>query len=465
MILRQKGLLVVVGDVSMDIPRRDYYAKEIDIRISRSYGPGRYDPTYEEGGMDYPYAYVRWTENRNMESFLDLAARQAIQLAPMTTHTFPIDQAIDAYRLLDHPGEDKNPLGIVVEYPRDSESLPQPTDPISIRPRSPHASIRLGFIGAGSFTKSVLLPAFQTVNSLELVTIASSGGLTAAETARRFGFSEAASSADAVISNPDINAVVITTRHDSHAEYVNKALEAGKAVFVEKPLCLTESELASILKTHASGSESGSPLLMVGFNRRFSPLLQPLKSALSELSSPKSMLYRVNAGELPADSWIHDPKMGGGRIIGEACHFIDTMSWLCDAAPARVMASAMMTPGEVTPDTQSISIEFEDGSIGTLMYVSNGHPSLAKEYIEVHAGGRSAIVQNFKTVDSYGFSRVKPTRSRTQRKGHHEEVTAFCECLRTGSPSPMSIEYLAKISRTTFAVQDVLRSGQTQLIP
>ncbi|HXG12339.1 MAG TPA: bi-domain-containing oxidoreductase [Gemmataceae bacterium] len=458
-ITRQKGVLVVIGDVSMNVPRRAYYDKEIDIRISRSYGPGRYDPSYEGGGLDYPYAYVRWTENRNMAAVLDLAARRRLDFRRLITHRFPIDEAVRAYDLIS--GKTGEPyLGIVLRYCED-EPMPK-VFPNSVNfsavPRRT-GEVSLGVIGAGNFAKAFLLPAFAAVPGVRFRRVCTASGVSAAAVARKYGAASATSDADEIFQDPDVDAVLIATRHDSHARYVSAGLRAGKAVYVEKPLATRLEDLEAIRALYEELQSAGQqPLLTVGYNRRFSPLARSLKEALARTTEPFAAIYRVNAGRVPASEWVHNPEIGGGRLIGECCHFVDFLSFLADGPPVSVWAAALSVNGRPVPDVITLTLEFGNGSLGTIHYFANGHPSLPKELIEVHAGGISAQLFNFRSLKLYG-ARV-PGRKYyfNQVKGFAEEARVFIAALRGGEP-PIPFEQLYQTCRATILAEESLRSG------
>lgn len=460
-ITRQKGMVVVIGDVSMNIPRRAYYDKEIDIRISRSYGAGRYDPTYEEGGIDYPYAYVRWTENRNMSSVLDLATRGKLSLGELITHRFSIDDALKAYDIIEGKTGEKY-LGIVIRY---CEDQPQG----EVEPRvtfnklsGTHASgeISFGVIGAGNFAKAFLLPSFQSLPGVKFRGICTASGVSSYSVAKKYGADLATANPDEILDNTDINAVLIATRHDSHAKYVIRSLEAGKAVFVEKPLATNMPDLDQVKNTYTGQLEAGkAPFLMVGFNRRFSPLSSSLKQLFSVRSEPLSVIYRVNAGFVPQAEWVHDPVQGGGRVVGEVCHFIDFITYLVGELPTAVYATPMRKNGKAISDVVTISLQFANGSTGTIHYFSNGDPSMPKEYVEIFGGGISAQLTNFKKVKVYGAKIDGKTSYLNQAKGFEEEAQYFVEALKTGQTSPIPFDQIYAVSKATILAEQSMRTG------
>lgn len=458
---RQKGILVIVGDVAMNVPRRAYFEKEIDIRVSRSYGPGRYDPSYEEAGVDYPYAYVRWTENRNMQSFLDLISRRRLDLASLVTHRFEIADARRAYDVID--GTAKEPhLALLIKYaPDDAAAAMPPTGPAVVRARPAASSdeLRIGLIGAGNFAKAFLLPAFSRQPGVRLQIVCTASGVAAAAVAKKYE-ANATSQAQDVIDDPAVGLVMIATRHDTHAEYVIRALDAGKAVYVEKPLALTEDDLARIKCAYDGQIALGrQPFLMVGYNRRFSPLAVSLRGVFAGCDEPLAMVYRVNAGAVAATEWVQDVRVGGGRVIGEGCHFVDFLSYVAGARPVDVSASAIAAPPPSTTDNVTMTLRFENGSIGTIHYFANGHPSLPKEYVEVFGGGIAAQLQNFKTLTIAGARAAGRTRYFGQVKGFQEEAAAVVNALRSGGAAPISFEDLCSTARATFAVEQALATG------
>jgi len=450
---RKKGRVVVVGAVPTGFEREAYYTKELELRMSCSYGPGRYDLDYEEKGIDYPPAYVRWTENRNMQAFQHLVHSGQIQLGHLTTHEFRLDDAPQAYDMIVNRSEPF--LGILIRY--DTER-PFERAAIQVRQSRPMGKVGIAFIGAGSYAQGNLLPNIPR-NDADVAcrAVMTRSGTTSKRVAERFGFERCTSDLQDILGADEINTVFVATRHDSHAHYVRKALEAGKHVFVEKPICLTGEDLEKIVETHQARA---SLQLMVGYNRRFAPLAEELKTRLG--SVPMAMVYRVNAGAIPPDSWIQDPAVGGGRIIGEACHFVDFLTFLCGSLPTLVHAVAVPDPHGFC-DTVSINLGFANGSIGTVCYYANGAKSLAKEYIEVYQSGQTGILRDFKQLEIHGPR--KPFRKKlfNQDKGQARMVTAFLERIKSGGPALISVEEVAAVARVTFAVTDSLRASQTVL--
>ncbi len=452
-LLRKRGTVVVVGDVPTGFDREpDYYKKELSLKMSCSYGPGRYDIDYEEKGIDYPAGYVRWTENRNMQAFQDLIHTGKIDIGYLTSHRFSLNDAPKAYDLI--LGKSEEFLGIIIEYEKDKEITRQPVvidgaGTPSVVPGVPG----IGFIGAGSYAMSHLLPNLPNDNGVNLTGVMTSSGTSSRSVAEKFGFSFCASSADDVVNDAATSTVFIATRHDTHAEYVNSAISAGKNVFVEKPLCLNHDELDSIV----TAWNVHKPLLMVGFNRRFSPLAQQIKAAVGD--GHMAMIYRVNAGQIPSNMWIQDDELGGGRVVGEVCHFIDFMIYMNGSLPTQVHASALQDM-ENLGDTLNISLTFSNGSIGTICYFANGPKSLAKEYVEIYKGGVVAILRDFKELEIHGSG--KPVRKKllNQDKGQKVMVEQFMQAAKGEGvcPIPMSETYASTL--VTFKVLESLRQGQ-----
>ncbi len=449
-IARKKGRVVVVGAVPTGFDREPYYyRKELELRMSCSYGPGRYDSDYEEKGIDYPAAYVRWTEKRNMDAFQQLVHSGTINIDYLTTHEVSLDQATKAYDMIVNRSELF--LGIVIRYDTDK---PVERMRVKIRPAQPAATIGIAFIGAGNYAQGNLLPNLPK-DDPEVVRrgVMTGGGTTSKRVAERFGFEFCTSNEEDIFENENVNTVFIATRHDSHGAYVQKALRAGKHVFVEKPLLLKFEELEAIREWYESNGKANVPALMVGFNRRFAPLARTLKRMLG--NNPMSMIYRVNAGSIPTDHWIHDSTIGGKRIIGEACHFIDFMTFLCDAIPVRVYASSLPDPQNLN-DTVSIHMEFADGSIGTVCYFANGSKALDKEYIEVYQSGLTGIIHDFRELTLYGKGKPHRKKLFSQDKGQAAMIKTFISGLKNGNDAPISFEELYAVSLATFAAEKSL---------
>lgn len=459
-ITRERGRVVVVGAAAMDIPRTDYYRKEIDIRLSRSYGPGRYNPDYETGGLDYPIGYVRWTENRNMQAFLQLLRQGAVRTELLTTHRYSIDDALAAYALIE--GRKTEPyVGIVLSY-----SDPDATDLKAIAtPREERAhvsptrsSLTVGFIGAGSFASGFLIPHLKAMDDVTLDTVCNRTGLTSSDMRTKFGFLHSSTQAEDLFRSPTIGTVFISTRHGEHAPFALQALTNGQHVFVEKPLALNDDELDAIEQLYRdSPSLPGRTLLMVGYNRRFAPLVRQMKEFIGPLREPAFIHYAVNAGFLPADHWTHDPVEGGGRIVGEVCHFIDTIQYLTDAAPVRVFAECIQSPNSATSnhDTVSITLRMSDGSVGVITYIANGDSTVPKERITVSASLSTAILHNFTSLELYRGGK-RSVHKGDGDKGHRDEVRAFIDALRQRRRDVIPLESLFLTTRSTFRILDSL---------
>jgi predicted dehydrogenase/threonine dehydrogenase-like Zn-dependent dehydrogenase len=456
-IARDRARVVATGAVGLNIPRKVYYEKEISFINSRSYGPGRYDPSYEENGVDYPIGFVRWTEGRNFESVLGLMSEGKLQVKPLITHRIPLEKAAQAYDVI--TGKKKEPfLGVVLTYPETSGKLKDSTVVRFNVPTIKPSICKLGVLGAGLFANGMLLPAIKKTGDIELVGIASAGGLHAQHSGKKFGFMYATSNDDEIINDPNINTVAILTRHDSHADLVVKALKAGKHVFVEKPLAINGSQLVAIGKQlNASSNQS---LLTVGFNRRFAPLAQQLHSSLGNRHEPLHVHYRVNAGYIPLNHWTQDPAIGGGRIIGEACHFIDFITFLTGASPISVIARALPDSGKYREDNVSMTFAFPDGSIGVVDYLANGDKSIPKERIEVFCGGQVSVLEDFVSLETVRDGRKNAAKG-AQDKGHVAEWKAFASSIRAGGEPPISYEQLTGVSRATFAVLESLKTSES----
>ncbi|PZN87107.1 MAG: dehydrogenase, partial [Candidatus Methylumidiphilus alinenensis] len=402
---RKRGRIVLVGVTGLELSRADFFEKELSFQVSCSYGPGRYDPNYEEKGQDYPVGFVRWTEQRNLEAVLDMMADGRIDVKPLISHRFEIDEAVQAYELV---GGSAPSLGILLSYPSVSEKpdaiLRNQT--VNIGPARPSVGkATLGFIGSGNYATAVLIPAFKAAG-VRLKTVASAGGVSAAHAGRKFGFEKTTTATEEVFADPEINAVVVATRHDSHALQVCHALEAGKPVFVEKPLALTLDELSQVEVAYASALTAGQmPLVMVGFNRRFAPQAVKVKSLLTALDAPKALVMMVNAGAIPSTHWTQDRAVGGGRIVGEACHFIDLLRYLAGSPIVDAQVVSLGNAKGLTGlgDTVTLTLRFADGSMGTVHYLANGHKSFPKERLEVFCSGRILQLDNFRKLKGFGW--------------------------------------------------------------
>jgi polar amino acid transport system substrate-binding protein len=453
-ISRDRGRVVMVGVSGMNLPRTPYYMKELEFKLSRSYGAGRYDTNYEEKGIDYPIGYVRWTEKRNMQAFLQLLAERKISLANITTHTFPIEQGEEAYKLI--TGERKERyIGILLDYGEFQDKSPQVLTTTAqgngkAERKKGHPK-RIGFIGAGSFATGYLIPNLKAIEGVELITVCNATGITAESVKQTFGFQHATSNVDDVLGDESIGTVFIATRHNSHAELVIKALQAEKHVFVEKPLALDEESLMRIVE---EAQKRPHLKILTGFNRRFSPPVTTMKAYFRSLLEPLAVMYRVNAGPLPPEHWTQDLDEGGGRLIGEVCHFIDTIQYLTGSEPVRVYAE--MLPTKVR-ENLLITIRMANGSVGTIQYLCNGDKLYPKERIEIFGGNRIAIMENFKSVTlaEQGSTR---TREFSGGKGHREELEAFMASLESPQ-APIDLRSQVLTTLTTFRINQSLNTS------
>lgn len=438
-ICKKKGRVVVLGAVPTGFDREPhYYKKELEVKMSCSYGPGRYDLNYEEKGRDYPAAYVRWTEKRNMEAFQSLVYTGKIDLAYLTTHRFKFEDAPMAYDIVMKHTEPF--MGMLLEYDYKKEHK---RSSIAILDRIPISKINIGFIGAGSYAQGSLLPHLPSVKQVGRISVMTNSGTTSKRVAEKFHFANCTSNEMDILGNREINTLFIATRHDTHAHYVVEGLKAGKNIYVEKPLCLTIDELIEIEEL-CKEKNCG---VMIGFNRRFSPFAQLLKKELG--SGKMSMLYRINAGYISADTWVQDTKIGGGRIIGEVCHFIDLMTFMCGSLPCKVSASAL-PDAQGLNDTVNILVDFENGSTGVVAYYANGSKALPKEYFEVYSAGTTGIIHDFKKCEIYG-KRVKRESLTSQDKGQKKMMECFFASLEEGR-LPISQDEIYSVTRACFAI-------------
>jgi predicted dehydrogenase len=458
-IARDRARIVATGAVGLTIPRKIYYEKELSFINSRSYGPGRYDPSYEENGKDYPISYVRWTEGRNFEAVVSLLDSGKLKVAPLITHRFPIERAAEAYEII--TGKKKEPfLGVLLTYQEGSD-VQVADERITFRHLTPETlkpdTVKVGVLGAGLFANATLLPAIKKVSGIELVGIASAGGLHAQHSGKKFGFQYACSDDKQILNDPNINTVFILTRHDSHADLVVRTLQAGKHVFVEKPLA-TNSEQLSVITDQLLKTDHC--LLTVGFNRRFAPLAQKLYASLIPRHEPLYAHYQVNAGYIPLNHWTHDLEQGGGRIIGEGCHFVDFVTFLVGSAPVSVTAHALPDSGKYHEDNISMTFTFADGSIGVVDYLANGDKSFPKERVEVFCGGQVAVLDDFRKLEIVRDGKWKTEKLMSQDKGHINEMQAWVSAIRNGTP-PIPYEQLIGVTKATFAaVESIRKSGE-----
>ena len=459
---RKRGCIVQVGSTGLNLMRDEFYKKEISLQVACSYGPGRYDPIYEQKGMDYPYSYVRWTEQRNFEAILNLMESGKLDINKLITHRLSFSSATKAYEKL------SSGLGIILEYgdavEDETDDIRQQTGRIEVSEKDtiqindsavenihPHAPV-IGLAGAGNYTGQVLLPAI-TRSQARLKVIASSGGVTGTHLGKKFGFEVSTTDTDSIFKDPEINTVIITTRHNTHARYVLEALKAEKNVFVEKPLCLTLEELDQIKTLYGKQQRtSNPPLLMVGFNRRFAPHIVKMKELVNALSEPVTMIMTVNAGIIPLDHWHHDPMIGGGRILAEGCHFIDLLRFIIGHPIAGIQAQMLgrNQAETIREDKMTITMSFSDGSHGTIHYFGNGSKAFPKERLEIFGGGRVIQMDNFKKMSGFDWPGFKKQKLMKQDKGHARGINTFLECIKSGSPSPIPFEEIVEVMKATF---------------
>jgi predicted dehydrogenase len=457
-IARDKAKVVAVGAVGLDIPRSVYYEKELDLVVSRSYGPGRYDLAYEEKGQDYPIGYVRWTEARNMEAFLDLLAEGHLDLQPLITHRIPIEEGEKAYELIT---SEEDYLGILLTYgekkpPQDNRvpNLAAPT--VRVKPGE---ILALGVLGAGNYANATFLPVVKKIGGIAPVGIVSASGTSAHHAAQKYGFGFAASDPDAVLGDPAINMVAILTRHLLHTPQILEAFKSGKHVYCEKPLAINQTQLDEVT---AALQEEEKPLLMLGFNRQFAPLARRLKNFIDQRQEPLFAHFRVNANILPADHWLNDPEVGGGRLIGECCHFIDFLTFLVGENPIEVTTQGLPDNGKYSEDNVVMNFSFPDGSLGVVSYLANGDKSCPKEYLEVFSGGRVAILHDWRKLEMIHKGRKKVKRHLLrQDKGHQGAWQAFLNALQGEKSPPIPYDQLIGVTQASFAAVESLRNGET----
>ena len=448
-ISRMRGRVVLVGMVGMDVPRNTYYKKELEIKLSMAYGPGRYDPEYEEKGIDYPYDLVRFTEQRNFEAFLGLIQEGKITPKELITHSYNFDDAMSAYDLLEGRIKEKY-LGIVLNYKRDikleDEKIVQRSEK-----KISSDKVNIGLIGAGNFTKSVILPNIQKVGDFEFVGLCTATGVSAQGTGKKYDFKYITTDIEEIFKNSEINSVFITTRHNDHANKVLKAIESKKHCFVEKPLCIYEEELEAIKEAY-----TGETLVQVGFNRRFSPMIEKMKKFIS---GQISVNYRINAGIIPKNVWIQDRTIGGGRIIGEVCHFIDTCSYLIGSEVKSVFATTIQKSDQSIPDEDNVNIvlNYANGSTATISYYAYGDNSMPKEYIEVFSSGVSMQMNDFRELTIFKGGKSSKEKSANQDKGFVNEFKAFKEAVKSGNEA-IDMKSIYNTTKTTFKILESIRS-------
>lgn len=454
--VRKKGRVVLVGDVGLELDRRSFYFKEAEFVVSCSYGPGRYDPEYEVRGHDYPAAYVRWTERRNIQAILDLIARGSLPVDKLVSHRFSIEQAEEAYRLIETGREAF--LGITLQYPPLAERS-RPVGVTTGERRTATGPCRCAVLGAGNFARLVLLPLIHKSDQLKVVKVCSAKGLSAAHAAQEIGAEAACSEESEIFADPSIDTVFSITRHDLHAPHVLAAIAAGKNIFVEKPLCLTVEELESI-RAELEKRDNRGPILMVGFNRRFSPPARQVKDFFQDVRAPLTLAIRFNAGEIPADHWAQHDQEGGGRIIGEACHAIDLATYLTGSVPVRVFAESIRVPhaGAITDDQSVIVLRHANGSVTSIAYFGGGDKAFPKERVEVFGGGQVAVIDDFRSVTTTRGGKTRTTKG-SMLKGHAEEIAAFAEAVRTGGAPPIAWPELYSVSLASILAVRSLREG------
>ncbi len=444
---RKRGRIVLVGVTGLELSRADFFEKELTFQVSCSYGPGRYDPNYEERGQDYPVGYVRWTEKRNFEAVLDMMSDGRLDVLALVSHRFSITEAVKAYELVGGP---QPSLGILLKYPITKPYKAERTVEIASasvpRRSSKMEGVNVGFIGSGNYATAVLIPAFKKTGAY-LQSVASSVGVSGVHAGRKFGFKVATTDTDHLFKDPSINAIIVSTRHDSHAHFVKRALQAGKHVFVEKPLCLTLDELIDIEAQLAR--HPNPPILMVGFNRRFSPQVQAIKKLLAGTTGVKSFVMTVNAGQIPAAHWVHDSEIGGGRLIGEACHFIDLLRFL---AGVPIIGHHRTMMDSLTQDTVTLQLSFANGSIGTIHYFANGSQAFPKERLEIFASGRVLQLDNFRKLTGFGWPRFSRMNLWRQDKGQIACAKSFVNAIQLGLPSPIPASEIFEVSRVSIEI-------------
>jgi len=451
---RKRGRIVLVGVAGLELSRADFYEKELSFQVSCSYGPGRYDPAYEAGGQDYPVGYVRWTEQRNFEAVLDMMNEGRLDAKPLISHRFPLEQAKAAYAVV--AGSEPS-LGILLEYgsigtqSKEVSRVSRVNLPVSTGATVISGQPPVAFIGSGNYATAVLIPAFKAAGA-RLVSVASSGGVSGVHAGRKYGFSETTTDTDSLFTRQDVDALVVTTRHDTHARFVMRALSAGKHIFVEKPLCLTLEELGQIESAYAQSSHRiGAPLVMVGFNRRFAPQVQKMKELLAGVSAPKSFVMTVNAGAIPPEHWTQDPAVGGGRIKGEVCHFIDLLRFL---AGSPIVSHSRLAMHSAPGDTLSLQLGFEDGSIGTVHYFANGSKTFPKERLEVFTQGRVLQLDNYRKLKGFGWPGFRSMNLWHQDKGQKACALSFLQAIRQRSQSPISLDEIVEVTRVTIQLAE-----------
>ena len=453
---RKRGRIILVGVTGLELNRSDFYEKELSFQVSCSYGPGRYDPEYEERGQDYPLPFVRWTVQRNFEAVLDLMACGQLDVKPLISHRFAFEQAPEAYAKLT---EDKSSLGILLDYTSEDASRAERKVRLSGDDNFEKSKPIMGFIGAGNYASRVLIPAFKAAGA-QFHTIVTAGGINSVVHGEKTGFVDASTDPQDMLANADINTIAIATRHDTHAQFVAQALQAGKHVFVEKPLAIDSSELELVEAAYEYAQETGKGAqVMVGFNRRFSPQVQKIKALLKPVKEPKSFIMTMNAGTIPENHWTQDINVGGGRIIGEACHYIDLMRFLAGSEMVSLQARRIgNAPGVlISEDKASITLGFADGSFGTILYLANGAPSFPKERVEVFAAGGVLQLDNFRRLRGFAWPGFKKMNLWKQDKGQNACAAAFLKGIQEGVPT-IPPEEIFEVARASIEAAEILRN-------
>ena len=455
---RKRGRIVLVGVVGLELSRADFYEKELSFQVSCSYGPGRYEKNYEDGGVDYPIGFVRWSEQRNFEAILDMLASGKLDVKPLISHRYAFNHALEGYATLTN---DKAALGIILNYPNVPAEVLNKNE-LELIPFISNVSNEpvVGFVGAGNYASRVLIPAFKEAGA-KLHTLSTSGGINSVVHGNKNEFHKASTDTDAMLKNSEINTIAVVTQHNSHAYFVAKALEEGKNVFVEKPIAINLEQLEQVQQAYNQQLNLGkNARVMVGFNRRFAPQIQKMKSLLSAVTEPKSFIMTMNAGSIPAEHWTQDVEVGGGRIIGEACHFIDLMRFLANSKIVSIQARRMGDTDAVviTEDKAAIILGFEDGSFGTIHYYANGSASFPKERVEVFTAGKVLQLDNFRKLRGFGWKNFSKMNLWQQDKGQKACAKAFLDAIRNGKPAPISAEVIFEVAKVTIDVAEQLRA-------
>jgi len=461
-IARDRAKVVLVGVAKIDFPREPYYRKELSFVLARSYGPGRYDTQYEEGGIDYPIGYIRWTEQRNMEAVLDLMAEKKLDMTPLISHRFKIEDAQKAYDMVLGKTEEKF-LGILFEY----DTAKEHTTKVIVSERKaaishPLSVISIGFIGVGNFARSFLLPHIKDIN---LVGVADVQGTTAQMVAKKYGYSYCTSDYKELLADKRINTICIATRHNLHAQIIIESLKAGKNVYCEKPLCLNKEELTQIIKTRNTFyAQHSVPIVMIGFNRRFAPLTLRARQFLAKKAGPYLVNYRINAGVLPQDHWLLDLKQGGGRIIGEVCHFVDYISCLTQARLISVYAESLNGSQTASQDNIIATLKYDDGSVGSISYFAIGDMNFPKERIEIFGDKKVCVIDDFKELILSNRGKQKRIKA-SQDKGYHNEIEALFSAIKEGKQAPISFSSIIETTLATFAINESTQKSTTVALP